>query len=251
MNKLAVLKINGIPILIGVIEKSYMKSELIEPCICTLRHITNRHQEALRAQEEMKAYNGLNLLTNLLAIKPYNWSIIKATLGVVRNFAANIVNMAFLKNVQIIEKTMQILFDAYNEAQHKQVANDVNLMDIIDASSNIILLLMKDYGNQIHMKNINCVGFFVQLLNTQHDKIQHIAAGLLAELAQNKECVASIDQQPGVHFYLTKMFSRPDAVADNNAKTLLYHINEYKSMSMNRFMPQEQNWNGPQQQTVS
>ncbi len=108
---------------------------------------------------------------------------------------------SFIKNVQIIEKTMQILFDAYNEAQRKQVANEVNLMDIIDASSNIVLLLMKDFGNRLHVKNINCVGFFVRLLNTKHDKKQQIAAGLLADLAQNKECVASIDQQPGVHYY--------------------------------------------------
>jgi hypothetical protein len=98
---------------------------------------------------------------------------------------------SFIKNVQIIEKTMQILFDAFNEAKHKQVANEVNLMDIINASSNIVLLLMKDFGNRLHMKNIKCVGFFVRLLNTKHDKKQHIAAGLLADLAQNKECVAS------------------------------------------------------------
>jgi hypothetical protein len=115
----------------------------------------------LRAQEEMKAYNGVVLLLNLLSVKPYNWSIIKATLGVIRNFAANGLNMQFLKSLQIIEKIMQILFDGYNEAQHKQVVNDVNLIDIIDASSNIILLLMKDYQNQIHMKNIDCICFFV------------------------------------------------------------------------------------------
>lgn len=245
MNKLAVLKSNGIPILINVIEKSYMKAELIEPCICTLRHITNRHQESLRAQEEMKAYNGVVLLLNLLAVKPYNWSIIKATLGVVRNFAANTLNMPFLKTLQIVEKTMQILFDAFNEAQHKQVVNDVNLIDIIESSSNIISLLMKDYQNQVHMKNINCIGFFVQLLTTQHDKIQRIAAGLLAELSQNKECVAAIDSQPGVQFYLTKTFSRPEAVVDNNAKTLLYNINEFKALTMNRFMPSQEQvgWN--------
>ena len=171
MNKIAVLKSNGIPILINVIEKSYIKTELIEPCICTLRHITNRHQESLRAQEEMKAFNGVNLILNLLGVKPYNWSIIKATLGVVRNFAANALNMQFLKSVQIIEKTMQILFDAFNEAQHKQVVNDVNLIDIIEASSNI----------------------------------------------------------------------------DSHAKTLLYHINEFKTMNMNRFMPQDNmGWNALQ-----
>jgi hypothetical protein len=258
MNKLAVLKSNGIPILINVIEKLYMKSELIEPCICILRHVTNRHQESLRAQEEMKAYNGVVLLLNLLSVKPYNWSIIKATLGVIRNFAANGLNMQFLKSLQIIEKIMQILFDGYNEAQHKQVVNDVNLIDIIDASSNIILLLMKDYQNQIHMKNINCIGFFVQLLNTQHDKIQNIASGLLAEMSKNKECISTIDQQPGVQFYLTKTFNnRQEHLIDNNAKTLLFNINEFKTMTMNRFMPQQQHnqqdigWNQQQQVVIN
>ena len=258
MNKLAVLKSNGIPILINVIEKLYMKSELIEPCICILRHVTNRHQESLRAQEEMKAYNGVVLLLNLLSVKPYNWSIIKATLGVIRNFAANGLNMQFLKSLQIIEKIMQILFDGYNEAQHKQVVNDVNLIDIIDASSNIILLLMKDYQNQIHMKNINCIGFFVQLLNTQHDKIQNIASGLIAEMSKNKECISTIDQQTGVQFYLTKTFNnRQEHLIDNNAKTLLFNINEFKTMTMNRFMPQQQHnqqdigWNQQQQVVIN
>ena len=66
-------------------------------------------------------------------------------------------------------------------------------------------------------------------------------------MAQNKECIAAIDQQPGVQFYLNKMFSRPEASIDSHAKTLLYHINEFKTMNMNRFMPQDNmGWNALQ-----
>jgi hypothetical protein len=91
-------------------------------------------------------------------------------------------------------------------------------------------------------------------LNTQHDKIQNIASGLIAEMSKNKECISTIDQQPGVQFYLTKTFNnRQEHLIDNNAKTLLFNINEFKTMTMNRFMPQQQHnqqdigWNQQQQ----
>jgi hypothetical protein len=53
-------------------------------------------------------------------------------------------------------------------------------------------------------------------------------------MSKNKECISTIDQQPGVQFYLTKTFNnRQEHLIDNNAKTLLFNINEFKTMTMN------------------
>jgi hypothetical protein len=47
--------------------------------------------------------------------------------------------------------------------------------------------------------------------------------------------------------------NRQENLIDNNAKTLLFNINEFKTMTMNRFMPQQQHnqqdigWNQQQQ----
>jgi hypothetical protein len=68
------------------------KTQLVEPCVCALRHITNRHSEQLLAQEQVRTINGLSIITQLMLIKPRSWSVIKAVLGVVRNFCSNQLN---------------------------------------------------------------------------------------------------------------------------------------------------------------
>jgi hypothetical protein len=203
-NKLAVLRYSGVPILLRVIDTSVAKTQLIEPCICTIRHITNRYQEAVKAQELIRLHNGLEIFTNILHMQPRKWAIVKATLGIIRNFATYPCNMQMLKSFFIIEKLMQVLYDAYNETQRQQFVDDVNLLDIIESCSNILMLLAKDYHNQLIMKDINCIQFFVQLVYSPLQSMQRISASLLAELVQNKECVELIDQQAGLHGFLNK-----------------------------------------------
>jgi len=149
------------------------KSTLVEPCVCALRHITNRHSEQLLAQEQVRNMNGLGIITSLMTIQPRSWSVIKAVLGVIRNFCSNQLNANHLRQNAIIEKLMQILFDAYtainmhtqNGAMLTQVVkkDDVNLFDIVDASSAALLILAKEHHNQLIMKELDCLGFFVQM----------------------------------------------------------------------------------------
>lgn len=156
-NKKTALASNGIQILLHNIHTnmSVQKTQLVEPCVCALRHITNRHGDMLLAQEQVRAVNGLNIITQLMCIQPRAWSVIKAVLGLVRNFCSNQLNAQQLRQNGIIEKLMQILFDAYTEIQMRtnggvnMPANnvlkidDVNMFDIVEASSQALLILGK------------------------------------------------------------------------------------------------------------
>lgn len=219
-NKKTALASNGIQILLHNIHSNMQiqKTQLVEPCVCALRHITNRHADMLLAQEQVRTVNGLNVITQLMCIQPRAWSIIKAVLGLVRNFCSNQLNAQHLRQNGIIEKLMQILFDAYTEIQMRTSGgtnmpsnnilkiDDVNMFDIVEASSAALLILAKDAPNQQIMKDLDCIGFFVQMFYSSITCIQRSSASILAELATNNECAEVIEQQPGLHQFVQGNF---------------------------------------------
>jgi len=219
-NKKTALAANGIQILLQIIHTNMMvqKTQLVEPCVCALRHITNRHGDMLLAQEQVRAVNGLNIIAQLMCIQPRAWSVIKAVLGVVRNFCSNQLNAQHLRQNGMIEKLMQILFDAYTEIQMRTSGgtnmpannvlkiDDVNMFDIVEASSAALLLLAKDIQNQMIMKELDCIGFFVQMFYSSITSIQRSAVSILAELSTNKECAEVIEQQVGLHQFVQANF---------------------------------------------
>lgn len=219
-NKKAALAANGIQILLQTIHVNMQaqKTQLVDPCVCALRHITNRHSDMLLAQEQVRAINGIHVITQLMCIQPRAWSVIKAVLGLVRNFCSNQLNAQMLRQNGIIEKLMQILFDAYTEIQVRTNSganmpannvlkiDDVNMFDILEASSSALLILAKDMQNQQIMKDLDCIGFFVQMFYSSIGNIQRSAVSLLAELACNRECAEVIEQQHGLHQFVQANF---------------------------------------------
>lgn len=219
-NKKTALTSNGIQILLQIIHTNMtaQKTQLVEPCVCALRHITNRHGDMLLAQEQVRSVNGLNIVAQLMCTQPRAWSVIKAVLGLVRNFCSNQLNAQQLRQNGVIEKLMQILFDAYTEIQMRTSGgtnmpannvlkiDDVNMFDIIEASSAALLLLAKDHQNQQIMKDLDCIGFFVQMFYSSITSIQRSSVSILAELSTNKECAEVIEQQAGLHQFVQANF---------------------------------------------
>lgn len=251
-NKKAALRANGVNILLKVIQTNMhgakpTQTQLIEPAICTLRHITNRHSDMLLAQEQVRSVNGLNLIIQLMSQQPRVWPCVKALLGLVRNFCSNQLNATQLRTNCVIEKLMQILYDAYTEINSRtnngaslvgsssQIVKveDVNLLDIVDLSSAALLLLAKDYPNQIIMKELDCIGFFVQMFYSPVLNIQKAAVSILAELAANKDCAEVIEQQAGLQQFVQANFCNQFGVlktiaelsaANSNASIVLQHV---------------------------
>ena len=217
-NKKAVLRANGVQVLLKIIHSNMavQKAQLCEPCVCSLRHITNRHSDMLLAQEQVRNINGIGIFTQLLDVTPRSWMVIKATLGVVKNFCLNQVNQGQLRANGIIEKLMRVLYDAYTEIQVRTKGSgpansivkvdDVNLMDIVDGCASALVMLAKDHQVQIYMKELECLIFFVQLFYSPFTSIQRAGASLLAELAASKECAIVIEQQQGFQQFIQANF---------------------------------------------
>jgi hypothetical protein len=113
---------------------------------------------------------------------------------------------------------MQILFDAYTEIQMRTNSganmpannvlkiDDVNMFDILEASSSALLILAKDLPNQQIMKDLDCIGFFVQMFYSSIGSVQRSAVSLLAELACSRDCAAVVEQQHGLHQFVQANF---------------------------------------------
>jgi len=103
-NKKAALRSNGIQILLNCMQKNLLaqKPGLIEPCICALRHITNRHSDMLLAQEQVRSVNGLSIITQLMSIQPHSLPSIEALLGLVRNFSISLRKLIFANNLAFL-----------------------------------------------------------------------------------------------------------------------------------------------------
>jgi catenin beta 1 len=247
-NKKAAMRSNGIQILLKLVHQNSatQKPQLVDPCLCALRHITNRHSDMLLAHEQIRTVNGLRVITEYMSVLPRSWSCTKALLGLIRNLCSNQLNASQLRANCIIEKLMQVLYDANAEC-HSRTNNganmpansvikveDVNLIDIVDACASALLILAKDQQNQMIMKYLDCIGFFVQMFFSPIVSCQKAAVSLLAELATNAECARDIDEQVGLHQFvqanfcneygMIKAIGELDAGASANASIALQHV---------------------------
>ena len=84
--------------------------------------------------------------------------------------------------------------------------NGINLYEIVDSSSASLLLLAKENCNKITMRNLDCIGFFLQMFYSPLVGIQRPAASILAELASSPECGIVIEQMPGFHEFIQANF---------------------------------------------
>ena len=246
-NKKAVLRANGVQVLLKLIHSNMQvqKASLCEPCVCSLRHITIRHSDTLLAQEQIRNINGIGIFTQLLDVNPRSWFVIKAALGVVKNFCMNQANQGQLRSNGIIEKLMRVLYDAYTEIEMRTKGvgptnsvvkvDEVNLMDIIDGCASALVMLAKDHQVQIIMKELECLIFFVHLFYSPFIVIQRAGASLLAELAASKECALVIEQQQGFQQFIQNHFCNEYGMlksiaevsnvnAQNGATTVLQHV---------------------------
>lgn len=56
------------------------------------------------------------------------------------------------------------------------------------------------------MKNLDCIGFFLQMFYSPLGGIQRPAASILAELAGSRECAIVMEQTPGFHEFIQANF---------------------------------------------
>jgi len=248
-NKSAAVKANAIPILLKHIThysglapgSSNMRNpKIVEPCLCALRHLTTRYADAFIVQDQVRAYQGLGTLTTLMSqYIPRNWSVTKALLGVVRNFVSNPSNNDEMRKYGMIQNVTTILYDAFTiiwqKTQQGRVPtaeirlDGINMYEIVEAAAGSLAILAKDFNNKIIMRDLDCIGFFMQLFGSPLAGLQRPAASILAELADSREC-ASVLLATGCRQFIEANYLAqlgqmpPSGVTTTGTQALIHYV---------------------------
>nr|ABW79875.1 beta-catenin-like protein 1 [Schmidtea mediterranea] len=189
-NKITFFKLGGVEAILRTIEwnlaltnpnapnktnqNNYFPDDIFEPCICTLRHISSRHEEAEAAQASILHFQGLQILIRIIEMQlgpdlfhmqshqpimpnlflsyyKINWSLIKAIIGLIRNLAMSPCNFVPIRErgfgwpMIVLINRAQI--DLLNKNSCANISpKDKLLEEIIEVSCGALHMLAKDPG---------------------------------------------------------------------------------------------------------
>jgi hypothetical protein len=159
---------NGVPAMVNTMIQAQDKEDILEPTICTLRHITSRHSHTAQAQDALRNSNGFLSIVDLLNANLYTWPIIKSTISLVRNLALSPQNAVLLRETGSLEKIIQLLIRSHQEFQRQQPAtelidNYIRMDDIVESCVNALHILAKDQQNRLLIRNLDCIPLLVRV----------------------------------------------------------------------------------------
>ncbi|XP_061625812.1 junction plakoglobin a [Phyllopteryx taeniolatus] len=232
-NKTLVTQNNGIEALIHAILRAGEKEDVTEPAICALRHLTSRHQQAEVAQNAVRRHYGIPAIVKLLN-QPYYWPVIKAVVGLIRNLALCQENQAQLRDAGAIPRLVNLLLKAHQDAQKhgsstQQTYQDgVRMEEIVEGCTGALHILARDPVNRAEIANMQTIPLFVQLLYSPVDNVKRVAAGVLCELALDKQSAEAIDGEGASSPLMELLHSDNEGIA-TYAAAVLFRISEDKS----------------------
>ncbi|ETE59087.1 Catenin beta-1, partial [Ophiophagus hannah] len=219
-NKMMVCQVGGIEALVRTVLRAGDREDITEPAICALRHLTSRHQEAEMAQNAVRLHYGLPVV---------------ATVGLIRNLALCPANHAPLREQGAIPRLVQLLVRAHQDTQRRtsmggtqqQFVEGVRMEEIVEGCTGALHILARDVHNRIVIRGLNTIPLFVQLLYSPIENIQRVAAGVLCELAQDKEAAEAIEAEGATAPLTELLHSRNEGVA-TYAAAVLFRMSEDK-----------------------
>ncbi|XP_058443779.1 armadillo segment polarity protein isoform X2 [Malaya genurostris] len=241
-NKVTVCQVGGVEALVGTIINAGDREEITEPAVCALRHLTSRHPESESAQNIVRNGYGLPVIVKLLN-PPSRWPLIKAVIGLIRNLALCPLNAAPLRENGAIHLLVRLLFKAFQDTQRQRssvatngsqppgaYADGVRMEEIVEGTVGALHILSKEDLNRQLIRQQNVIPIFVQLLfYNDIENIQRVAAGVLCELAIDKE-VAEMIEAEGATAPLTELLNSANEGVATYAAAVLYKMSEDKSM---------------------
>uniref|UniRef100_A0A673AIQ2 Catenin beta 1 n=2 Tax=Sphaeramia orbicularis TaxID=375764 RepID=A0A673AIQ2_9TELE len=233
-NKMMVCQVGGIEALVRTVLRAGDREDITEPAVCALRHLTSRHQDAEMAQNAVRLHYGLPVVVKLLH-PPSHWPLIKATVGLIRNLALCPANHAPLREQGAIPRLVQLLVRAHQDTQRRtsmggtqqQFVEGVRMEEIVEGCTGALHILARDVHNRIVIRGLNTIPLFVQLLYSPIENIQRVAAGVLCELAQDKEAAEAIEAEGATAPLTELLHSRNEGVA-TYAAAVLFRMSEDK-----------------------
>ncbi|XP_060922715.1 junction plakoglobin a [Limanda limanda] len=233
-NKTLVTQSNGVEALIHAILRAGEKEDVTEPAVCALRHLTSRHQHAEMAQNAVRSHYGIPAIVKLLN-QPYYWPVIKAAVGLIRNLALCPENQAPLRDAGSIPCLVNLLLKAHQDAQKhgssaQQTYQDgVRMEEIVEGCTGALHILARDPINRAEIANMQTIPLFVQLLYSPVDNVKRVAAGVLCELALDKQSAEVIDSEGASAPLMELLHSNNEGIA-TYAAAVLFRISEDKNL---------------------
>ncbi|NP_001292175.1 uncharacterized protein LOC100638733 [Amphimedon queenslandica] len=210
-NKTMVCQLRGIEALLRTIENNTDKGEVIERCVCTLRHITSRHLAAEMAQNAIRELNGIPMLMNLLQPQT-RYPLIKALIGLFRNLSLCSDNHTVLREQGCIPKLWQLLNRSFQELQRRSgQPGECLLSNFLECTTCCLYLLAKDPLNRSAMNQLNITPLLVQFLNVVDERVQLFVVKILSKLSLDDERVGLIIDRENGFQYISDL-----AITSNN-----------------------------------
>jgi len=247
-NKVMVCQVNGIEALVRTIMQAGDREDITEPAVCALRHLTSRHPEAEMAQNAVRLHYGLPVLVKLLH-PPSRWPLIKAVVGLIRNLALCPANHAPLREHGALPRIVQLLIRAHQDTQRRAsissngppltgYVDGVRMEEIVEGTVGALHILAREAHNRAVIRGLNCIPLFVQLLYSPIENIQRVAAGVLCELAADKEGAEMIEQEGATAPLTELLHSRNEGVA-TYAAAVLFRMSEDKPQDYKKRLSME------------
>uniref|UniRef100_A0AAR2L7V5 Junction plakoglobin n=1 Tax=Pygocentrus nattereri TaxID=42514 RepID=A0AAR2L7V5_PYGNA len=232
-NKALVCQSGGVEALIHAVLRAGQKEDVCEPAVCALRHLTSRHAHAELAQNAVRLHYGIPAITKLLG-QPYYWPVVKATVGLIRNLALCPANQAPLREAGAIPRLVNLLLKAHQDTQRlgssaQQTYQDgVRMEEIVEGCTGALHILARDPINRGEISSMQTIPLFVQLLYSYVENVKRVSAGVLCELALDKQSAELIDAE-GASAPLMELLHSPNEGIATYAAAVLFRISEDKS----------------------
>ncbi|CAF3405943.1 unnamed protein product [Rotaria socialis] len=192
INKSLLVKLNGVQTLM---QKLMMNADgnddLIEAALCTLRHVTARHDLENEARESIRKSYGIGNIVKLLRDKNFkeHWGIIKATVGLIKNLSLSPTIIAQLCEQNAVRRLIELLINVDRERtkifDEKQYLRQFDIMIeiILGALNNLV----KDSSCKSIIKEMNCTSIVIRYSNMPSCTLQQISSILLKELNVDRD----------------------------------------------------------------
>ncbi|CAL1607072.1 unnamed protein product [Knipowitschia caucasica] len=232
-NKSLVSGFGGVEALIHALLRAGQKEDVAEPAVCALRHLSSRHPEAELAQNTVRLHYGIPHVLKLLG-QPHYWPVVKATVGLIRNLALCPANQAPLREAGAIPRLVNLLLKAHQDIQRHDTSSQqtykdgVRMEEIVEGCTGALHILARDPINRGEISNLQTIPLFVQLLYSYVENVKRVSAGVLCELALDKQSAELIDAE-GASAPLMELLHSPNEGIATYAAAVLFRISEDKS----------------------
>ncbi|XP_036406186.1 junction plakoglobin a [Megalops cyprinoides] len=233
-NKALVTQSNGVEALIHAVLRAGEKEDVAEPAVCALRHLTSRHPDAELAQNAVRHHYGIPAIVKLLN-QPFYWPVVKATVGLVRNLALCPDNQGPLRDAGAIPRLVNLLLKAHQDAQRQATSSTqqtyqdgVRMEEIVEGCTGALHIMARDPISRSEIASMQTIPLFVQLLYSPIENVKRVSAGVLCELALDKQSAEIIDAEGASAPLMELLHSSNEGIA-TYAAAVLFRISEDKN----------------------